>query len=66
MDGGRGKESRALVTKVLVRDVAGIITMVIDCYGGCQKRWPVQLYKAGGLGTKGPREGTRAVTMKMT
>jgi hypothetical protein len=34
MDGGRGNESKALMTKVLVREVAGIITMVISCYEG--------------------------------
>jgi hypothetical protein len=37
MDGGLGNESKVLMTKVLVRELAGIITVVMDCYGGCQK-----------------------------
>ena len=58
MDGGLGNESNDLMTKSLVREVPGIITVVMDCYGGYQnadrhyfiKRWPGTRGSCKGLG----------------
>jgi hypothetical protein len=48
MDGGRGNESKALMTKVLVREVAGMITMVMSHCEDARGADRHIIYKAGG------------------